>query len=522
MVRELACGKLRLRRQVAASAAVFAARKTAPGRQRKIWNGSQLSELAARPPKPERLADPSTFLDIVADPTKPIYYSKRDAETFFDVLQVPSELQPWFGQPAVKVSEVNSGWTLDILCTFVDDLGGSRLTEDMMLHPAHAVWPMGFSWSSAVAQSVTLSVATTAGVSRDNILCADCPPPQDQSELCWVATDDTVFAHRDLSLGKRTLEQFDAAMAESCIPRKTSKDVTLTEHVTALGCDLSSRPHMAEPAAAKLAACFCSLLDRLNRGMAAPKAANGLLGVLQWFCLLQRPAFSVFDNIYEFARRQPQHIPQELPKLVMVELAVACGLLPLLAVSLDRPYHEELLACDAAPEFGFGVCAAPCSQDILHRLGCLAERRGDFVRLYREDGDEPEVPRLGTPHRLNMPKHSFKTVVSSRAKWGAHSGVLEAHGLLLVLKWVGRNWRKHHKRLVVLVDAKAVLGAAAKGRSSAPALRGVIRAIAAHSLASDLLLRLVYVPSEDNPADAPSRGRPLRVRRTIWKRARSQ
>ncbi|CAK9074536.1 Pepsin II-4, partial [Durusdinium trenchii] len=440
VVRELACGKLRLRRQVAASAAVFAARKTAPGRQRKIWNGSQLSELAARPPKPERLADPSTFLDIV--------------------------------------SEVNSGWTLDILCTFVDDLGGSRLTEDMMLHPAHAVWPMGFSWSSAVAQSVTLSVATTAGVSRDNILCADCPPPQDQSELCWVATDDTVFAHRDLSLGKRTLEQFDAAMAESCIPRKTSKDVTLTEHVTALGCDLSSRPHMAEPAAAKLAACFCSLLDRLNRGMAAPKAANGLLGVLQWFCLLQRPAFSVFDNIYEFARRQPQHIPQELPKLVMVELAVACGLLPLLAVSLDRPYHEELLACDAAPEFGFGVCAAPCSQDILHRLGCLAERRGDFVRLYREDGDEPEVPRLGTPHRLNMPKHSFKTVVSSRAKWGAHSGVLEAHGLLLVLKWVGRNWRKHHKRLVVLVDAKAVLGAAAKGRSSAPALRGVIRAIA--------------------------------------------
>lgn len=114
MVRELACGKLRLRRQVAASAAVFAARKTAPGRQRKIWNGSQLSELAARPPKPERLADPSTFLDIVADPTKPIYYSKRDAETFFDVLQVPSELQPWFGQPAVKVSEVKavSGWTL--------------------------------------------------------------------------------------------------------------------------------------------------------------------------------------------------------------------------------------------------------------------------------------------------------------------------------------------------------------------------------------------------------------------------
>ncbi len=50
-----------------------------------------------------------------------------------------------------------------------------------------------------------------------------------------------------------------------------------------------------------------------------------------------------------------------------------------------------------------------------------------------------------------------------------------------------------------------VIGAGAKGRSSAPALRSTLRAIAAQALASDVLLHLVYIPSEGNPADPNSR-----------------
>ena len=58
-----------------------------------------------------------------------------------------------------------------------------------------------------------------------------------------------------------------------------------------------------------------------------------------------------------------------------------------------------------------------------------------------------------------------------------------------------------------MVDAKAVLGAASKGRSSSPSLLRVMRAIGAHCLAGDLLLRLLYVPSEHNPSDGASRGK---------------
>ena len=65
---------------------------------------------------------------------------------------------------------------------------------------------------------------------------------------------------------------------------------------------------------------------------------------------------------------------------------------------------------------------------------------------------------------------------------------------------------RHSKRTTILIDAQSVLGAVRKGRSSAPSLKRELRYIGALLLGGDLLVRCLYVPSEDNPADAPSRG----------------
>lgn len=59
---------------------------------------------------------------------------------------------------------------------------------------------------------------------------------------------------------------------------------------------------------------------------------------------------------------------------------------------------------------------------------------------------------------------------------------------------------------MTLIDAKAVLSALAKGCTGSPAMRCSVCAISAHLLACDILLRPVYVPSEDMPADRASRG----------------
>ena len=141
------------------------------------------------------------------------------------------------------------------------------------------------------------------------------------------------------------------------------------------------------------------------------------------------------------------------------------------------------------------------------------------MRLHREGDseDESERPRIGKPHQLGLQKSAFRTILSTRHKHKAHAGSLEATALLLLLRWLLRDARKHGHRTVALVDAKAILCAASKGRTSACSIRSDIRKIAALTIAGDLHMHYVYVPSEDNPADAPSRG----VRRKITKTKRS-
>ena len=129
---------------------------------------------------------------------------------------------------------------------------------------------------------------------------------------------------------------------------------------------------------------------------------------------------------------------------------------------------------------------------------------------------EPERDRIGTPHRLGIRKDAFATVISAPHRFKAHPGSLEASALVLLLRWLCRSQRKHSHRVVVLGDAKAVLGAAAKGRTSAASFKRPIRQLSALTLAGDFLMRYVYVPSEDNPADRPSRG-PCRMQPRVRK-----
>ena len=66
--------------------------------------------------------------------------------------------------------------------------------------------------------------------------------------------------------------------------------------------------------------------------------------------------------------------------------------------------------------------------------------------------------------------------------------------------------------MLALIDAKAILAATAKGRSGAPGFKQILRSIGAHLLAGNLLIYPLNIPSEDNPRDAPSRGKWFRRR----------
>lgn len=511
IVREILAGKLRLRRTVNPVGSVFAVAKSG-GRQREIWDGSKISASAAPPPSPLRLGSPACFADVQCALGESLLFSKRNASTYFDQLQAPRSLQPWFGRPAVTLAELSDATKVDahVLIAHVDD--SENVEMGTLLHPVSQVWPMGYSWSSAVAQSCTLHCVLGAGMDPANVLCMDepPPPPREQHELCTIVTDDVVFIHRDESAGSARLKAFDCELTHHGIPRNEAKDVNLQPCIKALGCELSSKPALVQPSAEKLLVLVEGLADLVLSRRCTPRGLNAALGLAQWFCLLQRPCYSIFHAVYEEVRQLPAGRTRTISAGVVDEVGLFWLLSPLLPAAMDRQHFSGLLACDASSEYGFGVFLLRCGSAIAEEVTCLAERRGDFVRLFPEESEPAPRDRLGKPHRLPFRKCDFSIVVSKRAVWRAHSSALEAHGLLLAVKWVSRAAKNYHKRIPIMIDAKAVLGAASKGRSSAPALVGPLRQLAALVLTSDLLLRLVYIPTEDNPADAPSRGKRLR------------
>ena len=273
-----------------------------------------------------------------------------------------------------------------------------------------------------------------------------------------------------------------------------------------------------EPALDKLAQVLCGIFDLNRTRKASPLGVAALLGVMQWLALMARPFLSIFDNVYVFARRPEEKTIIDVPSGVMTELITFALLTPLLVADLTRVFHPLLAASDASPSFGFGASVCPITPSEAVELGSFSDKRGDFVRLHRDHGedDEQEKPRIGVPRHLRIAKRHFVDVYSIRAKIAEHAGVLEARGVLLLLRWWLRAVRRHGSRMLALIDAKAILAATAKGRSGAPGFKQILRSIAAHLLAGNVLIYPLYIPSEDNPSDAPSRGK--RFRRGVPRR----
>ncbi len=144
--------------------------------------------------------------------------------------------------------------------------------------------------------------------------------------------------------------------------------------------------------------------------VASLKAVHRILGVCSWFGVVSRPHYSCFRSVYSFVDRAPAETQLDVPEAVVGEFVLFVALAPLLAAGLDREWLPLLLASDAAPEYGFGTSVGPLSCRDIAALGRKSERRGDFVRLERPDGEneEPERFRLGRLHKLPIEKERLQ------------------------------------------------------------------------------------------------------------------
>ena len=219
-------GKVNLRLRPSGVASFFVVGKPGRDRLRPIWSGDKVSEACVAPPKPRRLGNPASFVDILVRPGEMLYYSKRDAETYFDTLEAPADARKWFCYPPITAARMCAtlGCTLDHLANLVVDGDRDMLADATLLYPSSVTWPMGFAWSSCVAQDTTVSVLTSTGFDESCIICDSEPLPACQRELAIVATDDVVFVHRDRDEAIARVLSFVAALEHNNIPRAVHKD----------------------------------------------------------------------------------------------------------------------------------------------------------------------------------------------------------------------------------------------------------------------------------------------------------
>ena len=196
--------------------------------------------------------------------------------------------------------------SLDALAEFVEDLCGAPLLAQTRLFPVGVTYPMGFSWSSAVAQDCMLQTCLDAEVKQSQILCdAECPPIK-QHEVATVCTDNVMFFHTDATSGTQRLQQFDAAMASNGVPAKVSKSVDLASSITGLGCDFAENQHI-DPSASEVLQFLMSMILLLKPERDSPLAVNRCLGVAQWFPLLNRPVFFCFRYGIQLSAPEARH-----------------------------------------------------------------------------------------------------------------------------------------------------------------------------------------------------------------------
>ena len=111
---------------------------------------------------------------------------------------------------------------IEELCNVVKD--PDTILPTTLVYPVSVTFPMGFSWSSCIAQATTISVVKAAGINEDKIICDTEELPEDHNELAVVATDDIILIHTNARQALERLDAIDAALLRQTFrkhPRRT-------------------------------------------------------------------------------------------------------------------------------------------------------------------------------------------------------------------------------------------------------------------------------------------------------------
>lgn len=218
-----------------------------------------------------------------------------------------------------------------------------------------------------------------------------------------------------------------------------------------------------------------------------------------------------FHRIYSFMHAHKDRTTFRLPPDLKDELLGAILTLPLASSSMRAPVSQKLVATDSTPTTG-GACSAHISASMAHSLFSQTQLKGELVRLDWTAVEE----KLGyTP--MARPTSKVNKVIKS-LRWGeprtfehsqhAHINLQEMRAYAdEIVRRASQGER--NSTIVCCNDSRVVVGAVSKGRSSSIQLNGLLRKLLPVLLACNLCTPMLWLATDVNPADYPSRHSPL-------------
>ncbi len=248
----------------------------------------------------------------------------------------------------------------------------------------------------------------------------------------------------------------------------------------------------------------------LSGGVITKKALQKLIGLFVHPFMHRRECMCVFHHVYQYMDKMNEGVSQKMPQFIRDEIAVAVLLLPLSCSNIRWPISAQLSATDASSKGG-GRASTITTRVFAKCLYRLGEKRGEYTRLDWSDFPiEPPSSMEPLPEVLvnTLMHHSWTTTQSCRFRRKEHINLLELEMLKQEVK--GRIQSGNFGcRIVNLCDSRVVVGAWAKGRSSSKQLNHRLRTCLPWMLAGEVSVTNLWVDTKSNPADFPSRFRPI-------------
>lgn len=378
------------------------------------------------------------------------------------------------------------------------------------------VIPMGDTNAVDIAQETHLQVLQDAGCMQSSEVIAyrDLLP----ASHCWegLYIDDhivmQVLPKKKLRNPKQTFRDDEILLASRQqyehlgIPTSDKKAFTHQPSFTAWGTHVEGSTGRVGTPREKLVQLSELIVQVCSLKKVSKKLLQKTLGLLVHPSMHQRLLMSLLQEVYLWVEKLDDSEARRLPAAAREELLMFALCLPLCHSNIKWQVSPRVGASDACLDGG-GRAATLTDQSIAETLYRYSEHKGEHVRLDWEKGRlAPPSDMVSAPQELEdlMAAHVWNTTQKIKFGHKQHINILELKMIKEELKDLVKQTTAP-MRAVNLVDSRVAAGAFARGRSSSKQLNRILRSMIGWSLCGRKSLHLVWVRSERNPSDHPSR-----------------